>query len=185
MILSPSRQSAIQSARRFLQSHPVFLDTETTGLHPSAEIIEICILDVDGKALIDLLVRPRYHIPEEATRLHGITDSMVGQSLPWPEVWPDVAAALRDRSVGIYNAEFDLRMLRQSHAAHNMAWQSVGASAFCIMKLYSQFSGVDRWISLGQAGRACGIKFPNAHRARADSLLARALLLYIAQEDEK
>jgi len=39
------RQDAIQRAREILELNPIFLDTETTGLGETAQIIEICIID--------------------------------------------------------------------------------------------------------------------------------------------
>jgi DNA polymerase III epsilon subunit-like protein len=55
------------------------------------------------------------------------------------------------------------------------------------MKLYAQFRGEAnsrtrgyRWHSLDDARAQCGLDLPNAHRARADTLLARALLLWLA-----
>jgi len=52
----------------------VYLDTETTGLSPGngARIVEIAILDDDGRPLLDTLVNPDCEIPDEASSIHGI-----------------------------------------------------------------------------------------------------------------
>lgn len=178
---SNKRQFAIRRARELLLMDPLFLDTETTGLGPQDEIVEIAILDVDGNALYDSLVQPTRSIPLDATWIHGITDAMVAGAPAWPQVWSEIEELLSTRHVGIYNAEFDLRLLRQSHHHHGLAWDGL-RNPFCIMKLYADFypySG-GRYQKLEIAGRQCGIPLPNSHRARADTTLALAVFKRIA-----
>lgn len=182
-----ARREAAHIARLKLQSNPYYLDTETTGLGPQDEIIEVCLLDSEGHVLLESLVRPTRPIPMDAVALHGITDAMVADAPPWPEVWPQLQRLLIGHPVAVYNAEFDSRLLRQSHARHALA-DSVDTSAFfCLMLLYAQFRGEwdasrrsFRWQSLETARRQAGLPFPNAHRARDDACLARALLHYMA-----
>jgi DNA polymerase-3 subunit epsilon len=180
------RQRAIQHARYYSQFKPVFLDTETTGLTPQSEIVEISIIDLDGALLFDTLVHPTKSIPWDAVLVHGITDELVCDAPTWPQVWPSVEAILRNRYVGIYNAEFDLRMMRQSHSLYGMPWEQNIFTHFCIMKLYAQYYGqgsgrygTPRWQSLTDAARQCGISIQNAHRAQADTRLAMAVFNYI------
>jgi hypothetical protein len=93
--------------------------------------------------------------------------------------------------VATYNAEFDLQMLQQTQAKYRMRNQiDQIATFFCIMKLYAQFHGEwnsgrgnYRWQTLEQAGRQCQIPIPNSHRAKDDTLLARALLHHIANAE--
>ncbi|MBP1702194.1 MAG: putative exonuclease [Chloroflexi bacterium] len=67
--MSYSRNFAMQRAQRWLDSQPLFLDTETTGLNELAEIVEISIVDYNGITLLDTLVRPRRSIPPDAIRI--------------------------------------------------------------------------------------------------------------------
>ena len=179
------RQQAIQLARQYALAEPVFLDTETTGLSPSDQIVEICLLDSHGAILLESLVRPTRRIPRDAIQIHGITDELVMHAPTWPEVWAQVEAILRGRYVGIYNAEFDLRMLRQSHQAHSIPWPG-NPSNFCIMKLYAQYYGqpgsygTPRWHKLEAAARQCGLDPGYTHRARQDTLLAKSVFDHIA-----
>ena len=175
-----SRKSAIQRAREYLAVRPVFLDTETTGLDANAEIIEICVVDYEAKVLFDTLVKPARSIPPDASRIHGITNAMVQAAPAWPEVWPGVEAVLRGRYIGIYNVDFDIRLMRQSHLVYGMSWEFSQQRVFDVMKLYADYTGSSRWVSLETAGRQCGIALPNAHRAQADTLLLQALVQYIA-----
>ena len=175
-----SRKSAIQKAREYLAVRPVFLDTETTGLDPNAEIIEICVVDHDGTVLIDSLVRPARPIPLDAIRIHGITDDMVKDARTWPEVWAEVEPIMRGRYIGIYNADFDLKMMRQSHKKYGLIWEIPLSRVFDVMKIYADFARNQRWVSLETAGRQCGIPLPNSHRAQADTLLLWEIFKFIA-----
>jgi DNA polymerase-3 subunit epsilon len=173
------REATIQRAKQLWEAGPVFLDSETTGLQSTAEIIELCILDQDGSVLFESLVRPRRPVPPEVTGVHGISDAMVRAAPTWLHIWPQVETLLRGRAVGIYNAEFDLRMFQQSHQVNGLPWRPPPMQVFDIMKLYADFTGSLKWQKLEDAGRQCGISLRNTHRAKDDTLLARQLFLYI------
>jgi|SRR5579859_1157267 len=183
----PARPAAIALAQATIARRPVYLDTETTGLDPWSEIIEIAVLDHDGSPLIDTLIKPAALIPADATRVHGISNRMTAGAPSWKEAWPQVAAALQGRVVAIYNMDYDRRLMRQTHRLSGMRWSNPKAEFFCIMEAYAQFhgqwnprSGAYRFQRLEEAGRQCGLSLPNSHRARADAELARAVLVYMA-----
>ncbi len=187
---SAVRLSAIEEARRLLAQQPLFLDTETTGLNERAEIVEIAILDYDGTPLLESLVKPRYPIPSDVTRIHGITNATVSDAPSWADLWPQISAILKERNVGIYNADFDLRMLAQSHQSARLVWERDQVTSFCIMQLYARYYGERgyggfRWQSLEKAGRQCRLSLPNSHRAADDARLARAVLLHVAGEADR
>ncbi|MCB0063085.1 MAG: 3'-5' exonuclease [Caldilineaceae bacterium] len=187
MDYASARREAIARAQQYLAQEPVYLDTETTGVRSSAEIIEISVVDHSGTLLYDALVRPRHPIPVDATRIHKITNAMVVDAPTWDAVWPQLETILGGRPIGIFNADFDLRLLRQSHHHAGLVWPDLPLDAFCIMNLYAQFYGEWdnyrqswRWQSLDKAQRFCKIPLRNTHRAKDDALLARAVLQHIA-----
>jgi len=188
--VSPTlRQRSIETAKSILQNKPVYLDTETTGLTQNDEIVEISIIDDDGTPLAETLVKPSQPIPAAATAIHGITNEEVKSARAWPIVWPMVRSALFGRTVVIYNAEYDLRLMQQSHERYRLPWKE-RLNAFDMLMLYSEFRGERderrnsyRYHSLESAGKQCGIPLPNAHRATADVLLTRALLHYLAEQE--
>ncbi len=102
----------------------VAADVETTGLDPSADrLLEVGAVHFrpDGNGgfvpgdRLSLLVDPGIPIPEESTRLTGITPEMVrGASTP-DEAVERLAAFLGGRPMVAHNAFFDLDFLR--HAA--------------------------------------------------------------------
>jgi DNA polymerase-3 subunit epsilon len=186
-----ARKDAIISAQSMIVRKLVYLDTETTGIGPNDNILEIAIVDDDGNILADTLVKPVGTISPEAYAVHKISDGMVQDAPRWGDVWGDMETLLADRLVGIYNADFDLRMMQQSHSVNWLKWTPPeGMETFCIMKLYAQYYGKwnprrgnFRWQSLDAASRQCGIALKNTHRAKDDTLLAKAILHYMADQD--
>jgi DNA polymerase-3 subunit epsilon len=138
--------------------------------------------------LFESLVRPRGKIDPAAGRVHGITLEMLASAPLWNEIWPQAEAVLAGRRIGVYNAEFDLRLIKQSHKSSWIRSSLPDENFFDIMKLYARFFGDRdpmhrsyRYQSLELAGRQCGIQLPNAHRAVDDCLLTRLLLHYMAE----
>jgi len=69
---------------------PIFYDTETTGTKPKTDaIIEIAAFDPERDKTFSTLINPQKPIPEEATRVHHITDDMVKDAPPFSEVDPN------------------------------------------------------------------------------------------------
>lgn len=174
--------SIIARARELLAGQPVFLDTETTGLGERAEIVEICVIDTNASVLLQSLVRPVRPLTPEMSRIHGISGDQLKSAPSWMILWPKVDAVLHGRAVGIYNAEFDLRLMQQSHQAIGLPWRPPVMQPFCIMNLYSDLVGALKRFSLEDAARQAGIGLPNLHRAYEDTLLARELFLWICRQ---
>ena len=166
----------------------IYLDTETTGLGSTAEIVDVAVVDAAGRVLLDELVRPRYSIPRDATAIHGITDAMVAGARAWSAVAPSLGRLLDAASnVVIYNVDFDTRIMSQCNAHDRLPrfranWQ-------CAMQQYAVFAGRRssrggyRWHKLGNAAAAFGYHESNAHRALADTRLCRAVVLGMAGAD--
>lgn len=191
MLNSPGedRNQAIHLARKILEKKPVYLDTETTGLSQQDEIVEIAVLDHDGSLLVDKLVKPSKNIPAEATQIHHITDDMVVSARKWPILWTEIRPILSNRLIAIYNAEFDLRMMRQSYEIYRLSWKEK-FDTLDVLDLYARFYGQwdsyrrnYRYQSLANAGKQCKINLPNSHRAKDDVMLTRAVLHYIANQE--
>ncbi len=118
----------------------VILDTETTGLDGSAEIVQIAILDHTGATLLDTLVKPTTPISAGASRVHGITDATVANAPSWAEVREQVHAAIAGKIVLIYNAAYDTRLIQQSDRACGITLKASFDHA-CVMEMYAQWAG--------------------------------------------
>ncbi|MDP9316258.1 MAG: 3'-5' exonuclease, partial [Chloroflexota bacterium] len=109
------RWAAVAWARWVLRaSNVVLLDTETTGLDHTAEVVEIALLTRRGEVLFDSLIRPVGPIPAAATAIHHLDDAAVAHAPMWAELYPRIAGLLHRRFVVVYNAAYDRRMLEQS-----------------------------------------------------------------------
>ena len=84
------RQRAAEWARSILATPDdwAILDSETTGLGATDEIIQLAIIDLLGTARFDSLIRPsqRDSVPAEATAIHGISMDMLGTAPTYGEV---------------------------------------------------------------------------------------------------
>ncbi|PFZ90011.1 3'-5' exonuclease [Bacillus wiedmannii] len=147
----------------------VILDTETTGLTLRDQIIEISVIDLTGKILLNSLVKPTIIIPAEATSIHGITNEMVHGAPSWTTIYKELREVTVGKTLLIYNAEFDLGMIENNCIANNVEFKSFKST--CVMKMYADYVDSKRWISLSDAAEL-SIK----HRAAADCFAVLELL---------
>ncbi|MBL3664558.1 3'-5' exonuclease [Streptomyces sp. M2CJ-2] len=166
-MLHKDREAAAGWARRILDDPTVVvLDTETTGLHDGARIVEIAVLGVDGSVLLDSLVNPGDPIPADATRIHGITNDTVKDAPSFSSLLVPLTEALHGRKVVIYNRDFDKRRLaielhhhysarhvnlekprhgrRRIHPAAR-AWLAAHTWEDCAMEAYAEWYGDWKW----------------------------------------
>ena len=135
------------AATKVLATEPLILDTETTGLGDEAEICEIAVIRQDGSVVLDTLVRPTGKISEDATRVHGITDADVRDAPSIDDVLDArVRLFLASHPIAIYNADYDLRLLRQSAAAAgdsdlNTWAMGLRRETFCVMEAFAEWYG--------------------------------------------
>ena len=163
----------------------IILDTETTGLDCDAEIVEIGICNMDGHVLFESLVKPLRSIPSEVTEIHGIDDAMVFNSPSWPKVWAKIQPLLHNKTILIYNSQFDSGMIRNDCARHDLPIPDLTTE--CIMQTYAELQGSyshyhknHTWISLKDAIYGLDIQ-QIAHRAVGDCIACAELIRRIAK----
>ena len=171
-----------------LAAGPVFLDTETTGLGPTDQIVDLAVVDRYGQVLLDTLVKPTVPLPPEVTAVNGITPEMLEGAPGFPQIVGELAALVADRRVVTYGAGFDVKMIRQTATAWGLP--SPVQSAFCAMIAYAEFHGEKgyygdwKWQKLKAAARQCQIEMPDKlHRALAEAELLRRVFLHMVGRD--
>lgn len=101
----------------------VALDLETTGPHPKRDrIVQIGVVKKfpDGREKEwETLINPMKHIPEEISKVHGITDDMVADECPFEVIAKGFQQAIRDCDLCGYNIHFDIRFLTAEYARLN------------------------------------------------------------------
>ena len=160
------------------------LDSETTGLNRTTEILELAILDTTGAIRLNTLIMPQGNIPADATAVHGITRAELeaAQAPAWPAVHAAVADLLAGAAVVcIYNAKYDVRLLGQSSARYGLRLPPFRAS--CLMLDYAAYRREPdlrgrgwRWHTLVAAAEREAVPIGNAHRAVGDARLALGLM---------
>ena len=91
----------------------IVLDTETTGLDPSAgdRLVEVAAIElIDDKPtglVFHRLVNPGRPIPADATADHGLSDADVRDAPVFAEIWSDLDAFCGPSPIIAHNAKFD------------------------------------------------------------------------------
>lgn len=143
--LRQARERSAQWAKELLSRDPstwVILDTETTGLGPGDEVVQIAIIDGAGNVLINnVLVKPTVSISEGARGVHGITEEMIASAPRFLEVLPAIRDAVHGKVVVIYNASFDISLLTQSARASGERLAFQAAQYDDAMLYYAEWFG--------------------------------------------
>lgn len=173
-----SRYKAMIKARNIIAAKSRFLDTETTGLH-NAFLVEICVLSHYGSPLINTFVKPPIPIPQETTRIHGITDEMVTNAPEFPDIYPRLKEILEGHPICIYNASFDTAIIDNCCDYYQLP--QIKIEARCAMLIYadyygewSKYWGNNKWQKLPGSGE---------HRAYSDARACRRLVRAMAKPE--
>ena len=95
----------------------IVLDTETTGLSPAGgdRLVEIGCVELinhipSGKHY-HVYINPKRSMPEEAFRVHGLSEEFLSDKPLFPEVVADFLEFIGDATLIIHNASFDMGFL--------------------------------------------------------------------------
>ena len=154
------------------------LDSETTGLTPPMQFVEIAIVDADAKILFDGTVRPVCPIEPGATRIHGHSARSLAGSPSFLEIYPDLLKALWGKKVVVYNASYDRRVWDTE--VRNLGARGALAGALppweCAMKRYAAYVG-----ETSKRGGYRSQKLPGGdHSALGDALATLRLIKQMA-----
>ncbi|MEM9934972.1 MAG: exonuclease domain-containing protein [Bacteroidota bacterium] len=167
---------------------PVYsiIDIETTGGDPKRDrITEIAILKFDGEQLIDRfesLINPCRHIPEEITRVTGITNDMVAHAPRFYEIAKQVVQITEGSIFVAHNVRFDYSFIQKEF---RQLGYTFSRKQLCTVKLSKKLIPGFPSYSLGKLCKKLGITIENRHRAAGDATATLVLfqkLLTEAQE---
>lgn len=155
----------------------VFFDLETTGLQVGHDhIVQMCLYKVNPdhtEEELTLLVRPcddaglTVHIPEETTRVHGITDEMVAHEPSFKELAERLLTFIGDADLAGYNSnKFDVPMLVEEFLRAGYPFSVDGRHCIDVQNIFHKMEQR----TLKAAYRFyCGKRLENAHSADADT----------------
>jgi len=107
----------------------VVIHINTTGLSPMAgdRIVEIGAIEISGGEIQDerffhQYVDPLQDIPKEAARIHGVNLKLLREKKArcFSDIAPDFLAFIKDATLVLHNADFDLTFLRAELARSNL-----------------------------------------------------------------
>lgn len=177
------RRDAIEWAKKTINNpNVVYLDTETTGIGDTDEIIELGIIAPDGTVLFDSLFRPLKPIHPDASRVNGILNEHVLNAPAWTDVYSKIEEILQGKTIIVYNMAFDHRLFKNMNRIYKTGTAPPGLSWECAMLKYSAYRGIIdprkndyRWYKLSEAIRDFEKESGTSHRAKDDAETCRRL----------
>ena len=160
----------------------VWLDTETTGVHPGTDrVVQLGLCRIERGEVVgtfESLVNPGIPIPEVATKVHKITDDHVANAPRIEDVFAMAAARelLEGAQLGGYNANFD-RLLVLPYIDWMWPW----------LDPLPLVRKADKWVKgegknkLEKAAARYGVELTDAHSALADARAAGLLFYEVAE----
>jgi DNA polymerase-3 subunit epsilon len=95
----------------------IVLDTETTGLDPTAghRLVEIGCVELinhlSSGRVFHVYINPDRDMPEEAFKIHGLSEEFLRQQPGFGQVAEDFLNFIEDSPLVIHNADFDMKFL--------------------------------------------------------------------------
>lgn len=154
----------------------IAVDTETTGIKVSGnDIIQLSavkFIDFQPAELWTTYIKPRKHIPEEATRVNGITDEMVENAPEFYQIIDSFNSFIGDLPLVAHNAPFDMKHLYVNgldSIENKVVYDTLVLSKSVIKEADSY--------KLQNICNYVGIYFDNAHNASSDCLATGLLFV--------
>lgn len=183
----PPDRTKIQAWAQSMFALPNFyvLDTETTGLNKTDEVVQIGIIDKNGEIVLDTLVKPTKRVPPQASNIHGITNKMLADESTFDDIYVSLSTKLAGMPLIAYNMDFDWRLLSQTANNYKLPLFRTG-KRHCAMKQYAQFRGVRgsrgyKWHKLADAATYEKIIVKDAHTALGDVIMTLELMKKMAE----
>lgn len=167
------------------------LDVETTGRDASVDrVVELGVVvgrHGDVVARYDWLIDPGTPIPEEVSKIHGITDAMVAGKPRFEAIASEVANALRGCVPAAYNAPFDRAFLMSELSRAKADVTGVPAAARDVEWLdplvwARHIQSDERSRALGDVAARLGVALDKAHRAQDDAEAALRVMYALARD---
>jgi len=168
--------------RRLLapETRAVILDTETTGLHDSAEVIEIGIIRAaTGEVLCNQRFRPDGEMNPESLKIHGIRSDALAACPRFAERIPGIRRIIEGVPVIVWYADFDKGRLRHEFANAGAEFGRCFDDWHCASVLYHRavYGNTALRVRLAGACEAEGVVHDNPHSALGDVCAVRRVLL--------
>jgi len=155
-----------------------FFDLETTGVNVASDrIVEIAVLKVYPDGRIEerpdpnngperLLINPGISIPEESTKIHGISDEDVANAPTFKEIAPKLFKFIFDSDLAGFNSnKFDVPILAEEFLRCGIDFSIEDRNLIDVQNIFHLME--QRTLRAGYKFY-CGKDLENAHEAMAD-----------------
>ena len=186
-LLTPFEKTALITKHTAKQevSNFVVIDTETTGIRTGGnDIIEVSAIKFENFVPVSMfttLLKPRKPIPEDATRVNGITDEMVQNAPAFAQIKSALEAFVGDYPIVAHNAEFDVKFLHVSGMDFRQGAVFYDTLELSRMHIRDYDGTKLPNYKLATVCDECCIYFDGAHRSSADALATGLLFVEIVK----
>ena len=128
---------------RLADQNTVIIDIESTGLlhqDPETEIVQLCILNIQGRPLFSMMLKPSQPMKDEVIEIHKISNEQIMNQPIFPQVARMISFVLKDKHVVSWNMDFDWKLLMHMFKKYEIETPKI-AGASCAMDKYSEWAG--------------------------------------------
>ena len=91
----------------------LMLDTETTGLRATDEIIQLAVVNLKGERVYQQYFKPSQPVGD-SYKVHKLSDNFLSDKPSWAACWKEIESVLKGKTILIQNASFDVKMINQT-----------------------------------------------------------------------
>ncbi len=190
------KEALAEAAKELWDAVPdkfVVFDLETTGLeHRKNTVLEIGAAKFEKKdyllsgelSTFQILIKQDKAIPEEATKIHGITDEMVAEGESAHSALDKFFDFVGDTQLYSYNSKFDVDFLNSfsKRALYSKQELIDVEDVIDILAFTREHRDVKPNYKLTTVAKSLGIEIDGAHRALKDSVMALRIFIKLTQE---
>ena len=144
-----TRESAIELAINIFENKGEYLilDTETSGLTVRDQVIELAIINLNGRAIYNerFKLMEGIKIHPEASKVNGIYDADLAKCPTFKSQLPLIKRITKGKRLLAYNANFDDRMLNQSAVLCGSKFKRIFKD---IMRPWSDYNHSSKYLKL-------------------------------------
>ena len=193
--MTEEKDLAIWRFENIINKDTLILGLATTGEGKLDEIIEVCLVDLDGNILMDQLIRPTVTVSEQAHKINGISFNDLVDEPSYLSIYTELLELVEGKVVCIYNADIGARIIRQTSQKYNLESPlNYTEDIFCIMENYSEIKDEydkdwsrKKYKSILEAAREENIEYDSERgtRARVEALIAYQLIQSISHKEQE
>lgn len=157
----------------------VILDTETTGLGHGDKIVELSVIDLYGNTLYNQMFDPQMPMPDNASRVNGITDDMLKGKPTFEAELPAINKVLANKILIGWNVPFDEKMLgfEYAYVSQNKTWKGMWDAMIAFARSNNMKNNFGRYsCKLVKAKSMLGLGDSQEHRSLADCIDTLAVM---------